>query len=84
MRVAAVVSWNGCEDTLACLRSLERATYAPLEVIVVDNCSEDGSADAVALEHPGAMLVRNGANLGFAGGMNVGIAAALSLGADAV
>ena len=52
--------------------------------IVVDNGSGDGSADAVALEHPGAELVRNGANLGFAGGMNVGIRAALARGAEAV
>jgi GT2 family glycosyltransferase len=80
MRVAAVVlSWNGREDTLACLRSLEGEGA---EVIVVDNASEDGSADAAAAT--GAEVIRNERNLGYAGGMNVGIRAALERGADAV
>ncbi len=77
-KVAAVVlSWNGREDTLACLESLEGED---VEVIVVDNASEDGSADAVK----GVELIRNDRNLGYAGGMNVGIRRALERGADAV
>jgi len=81
-RVTVVVlSWNGREDTLACLRSLAGASYPELDVLVVDNHSSDGSAEAVAAQHPGALLVRLDANLGFAGGMNVGIAAARSGGA---
>lgn len=77
-KVAAVVlSWNGREDTLACLRSLERED---VDVIVVDNASTDGSAEAVT----GVGLIRNDENLGYAGGMNVGIRAALERGADAV
>jgi GT2 family glycosyltransferase len=84
-RVAAVVlSWNGKEDTLACLRSLGAATYPELDVLVVDNHSSDGSAEAVAAQHPEASLVRLDANLGFAGGMNAGIAAARSDGASHV
>ena len=75
---AVVLSWNGREDTLACLRSLAAATYPRLEVVVVDNGSSDGSADAVAREHPGVVLVRLDTNRGFAGGMNAGIAEALS------
>jgi GT2 family glycosyltransferase len=78
MKVAAVVlSWNGREDTLACLRSLEGQGA---DVIVVDNASEDGSAEAVS----GVELIRNERNLGYAGGMNVGIRAALARDADAV
>lgn len=85
MRVSVVVlSWNGRADTLACLRSLERVEYTPFDVIVVDNGSVDGSADAIAAQHPGVTLVRNEHNLGFAGGMNVGIRAALQQGADGV
>jgi GT2 family glycosyltransferase len=77
MKVAAVVlSWNGRDDTLACLRSLEREGA---DVIVVDNASEDGSAEAVS----GVELIRNERNLGYAGGMNVGLRAALERGADA-
>ena len=85
LRVTAIVlSWNGRERTLACLRSLEHVTYRPFSVVVVDNGSSDGSADAVAAEHPDASLVRLRENLGFAGGMNAGIRAAFEDGADAV
>ncbi len=56
--VVVVLSWNGREDTLACLRSLGEASYPRLDVVVVDNCSSDGSPEAVAAEHPGATLVR--------------------------
>lgn len=77
-KVAAVVlSWNGREDTLACLRSLEGED---VDVIVVDNASEDGTAEAVT----GVELIRNERNLGYAGGMNTGIRRALERGADAV
>jgi hypothetical protein len=62
---------------LACLRSLEGED---VDVIVVDNASEDGSAEAVS----GVELIRNERNLGYAGGMNVGLRAALERGADAV
>jgi GT2 family glycosyltransferase len=82
MRIFAVVlSWNGREDTLACLRSLAGEN---VEAIVVDNASEDGSADAVAQELPAVELIRNERNLGYAEGMNVGIRRALERGADAV
>ena len=79
-----VLSWNRRDDTLSCLRSLEAATYPNLGVIVVDNGSTDGSADAVAAEHPHATVVRLERNLGFAGGVNAGIRAALERGADGV
>jgi hypothetical protein len=78
-----VLSWNRREDTLACLASLAKATYRRLEVVVVDNGSSDGSADAVAAAYPDVVLLRQGRNLGFSAGANVGIRAALEAGADA-
>jgi GT2 family glycosyltransferase len=85
LNVAAVVlSWNGRDDTLACLGSLALVRYGPLTVITVDNGSRDGSADAVAAVYPEVDLLRLPSNLGFAGGMNAGIRRALETGADAV
>lgn len=75
--VAVVLSWNGREDTLACLESLRG-----VETVVVDNGSLDGSADAVAQRHPEVELIRAGVNLGFAAGNNVGVRRALDRGAD--
>jgi GT2 family glycosyltransferase len=82
MSVAAVVlSWNGREDTLACLRSLSGEV---VDAIVVDNASGDGSAEAVEQEFPDVELIRNDRNLGYAGGMNLGIRRALERGAGHV
>ena len=81
---AVVLAWNGRDDTLACLRSLRAATYPERSVVVVDNASTDGGADAVAAEFPEATLIRLDENRGFAGGVNAGVAASLDGGADFV
>jgi N-acetylglucosaminyl-diphospho-decaprenol L-rhamnosyltransferase len=56
-----VVNTNARDLLLACLDAIEResASLAGLdwEVLVLDNASEDGSADAVSREHPGARLI---------------------------
>jgi N-acetylglucosaminyl-diphospho-decaprenol L-rhamnosyltransferase len=46
------------------------------ELVVVDNASVDGSAEVAAELIPGAVIVRNSENLGFAAGCNAGAAAA--------
>ena len=85
VRVSVVVlSWDGREHTLGCLASLAGVTYTPLEVIVVDNGSTDGSPEAVEAAFPDARVIRLGRNTGFSGGVNVGIAAGVEGGADAV
>ncbi len=84
-QVAVVVlCWNGIGDTLDCLRSLAAADWPSLDVLVVDNGSEDGTPAAVRASGLAATVVENGDNLGFAAGNNVGISLALSRGADAV
>ncbi|MBZ0282988.1 MAG: glycosyltransferase family 2 protein [Anaerolineae bacterium] len=79
-----VLNYNGREDTLACLRSLEHLTYRNANVIVVDNASSDGSEAAIRAAHPALTFIQTGANLGFTGGNNVGIRHALENGADYV
>src|SRR5579871_2335057 len=79
-----VLSWNGRDDTLACLASLAKADAPGLVTIVADNGSADGTAEAVAEQFPTVELIQNGANLGFAGGNNAGIRRALELGATHV
>jgi GT2 family glycosyltransferase len=73
-RVAVLVlNWNGCEETLACLATLERQVDVDMEVIVVDNGSIDESRSRIATCYPDVVLLNTGANLGFAGGNNVGL-----------
>lgn len=70
-----VVSYNTRALTLACLASI-RAHTAGLtyDVIVIDNGSTDGSADAVAETCPWVTLKRSATNLGFGGGVAEGVA----------
>ncbi|MDI6832194.1 MAG: glycosyltransferase family 2 protein [Actinomycetota bacterium] len=79
-----VLNWNGRDLTLDCLRSLEDLDYPSWEVILVDNASCDGSAQAVRDAFPRVTVLENEANLGFSEGNNRGIAHALSRGADYV
>jgi GT2 family glycosyltransferase len=79
-----VLCFNGRDDTLACLESLERLRWERLSVIVVDNASNDGTLEAVRDRFPAVETIRNDENLGFAEGNNVGIRAALAAGADYV
>jgi GT2 family glycosyltransferase len=85
MKVAVVIlNWNGKQDTLDCLQSLQACKGELFDVIVVDNGSTDGSAEVISAAFKQITLIETGANLGFAGGNNVGIERAFSLGADAV
>jgi GT2 family glycosyltransferase len=77
-----ILSWNGREDTLQCLSSVQAVDYSRYRVLVVDNASTDGSAEAIRAAFPAVELLANRSNLGFAAGNNVGIEYALQRGAD--
>ena len=68
-----VVSYQTRQLTVDCLRALKEVSgTVPYEVIVVDNASTDGSADAVRAAVPEARVIRLGANIGFGRAVNVG------------
>jgi GT2 family glycosyltransferase len=71
-----IVAWNSCEELGRSLPALLPELEDGDELIVVDNDSSDGTAEAVAALAPAARLVRSGGNLGFAAGCNAGAAAA--------
>lgn len=84
-RVAIVVlNWNGWQDTLACIASLQGLDYGNFELLLVDNGSTDGSVDHFRRALPAVTVLQTGANLGFGGGCNVGIRQALANGAHYV
>ncbi len=68
-----ILNWNGRQHLKKCLLSIKEISYAPLEVIVVDNSSSDNSAEMVKKEFPEVVLVLNQKNLGYSGGNNIGI-----------
>ncbi len=72
-----IVTWNGKQYALECLASLQQNTGTlPIEIIVVDNASTDGTPDEISRQFPGVTLIRNEANLGFAKANNIGLAVA--------
>lgn len=79
-----VLNWNNAEDTTSCLDSLASIEYPRSWIIVVDNGSSDDSVVRIRAAHPGVTLIETGANLGYAGGNNVGVKHALAAGADHV
>ncbi len=82
-----VLNWNRADDTLDCLRSLEKMIVKDfvLGVIIVDNGSDDNSVDRIrkfGTDNFAVEIIENGKNLGFAKGNNVGINYALKKGAS--
>jgi GT2 family glycosyltransferase len=80
--IAVILNTSRRDDTLACIASIRAGTRAPDEIIVLDNRSTDGSADAIRALHPDVRLIELGRNLGYAGNNNMGIRAAMESGAD--
>ncbi len=72
---AIVVSYNTGAELLRCLASLATHVRLPLEVVVVDNASRDGSPDLVRAAYPTARVIENRSNRGFSAANNEGLRA---------
>lgn len=69
-----IVTYNSSEDLPGLIASLRpEAAQIPMRVVVVDNSSTDGSLE-LAREHSDVVAVASGGNLGYAAGLNVGMA----------
>lgn len=68
------VNYNGAEDTIAMLSSLESVSWGcELDVIVVDNGSKEDETPIIAKAHSWVRTLRSDVNLGFAGGNNLAV-----------
>ena len=73
---AVVVNYEAGDALLGCVETLLADTSAgPVEVIVVDNGSTDGSVQRLERAIPHISVIVTGKNLGYAGAANRGIAA---------
>ena len=82
-RVAIIIlNWNGANDTLDCLDSLQKQSYKDFQIVVVDNGSTDNSYKILSgyqsKHSKNVELIHNPKNFGFAGGVNTGIEWALN------
>lgn len=68
-----VVNWNTKDKLRTCLASLQVQTLNPIQIIVVDNASTDGSAEMTKNEFPNVHLLAEKVNHGYAKGNNLGL-----------
>jgi len=68
-----IVNWNGKHLLGECLDSLMTQCFTKVEIILVDNGSQDGSVEFVRERYQSVRIVNLPDNLGFAGGNNAGI-----------
>ena len=68
-----VISYNTKQMTLDCLASVYEQTKMPFELVVVDNDSSDGSAEAIAEAFPDVTLIAEKTNHGFAPAHNIAL-----------
>lgn len=68
-----IPNWNSLEHIQQCIDCVIKSTYRPVETILIDNNSNDGSVEFVSEKYPSVKILRNRENLGFASAMNIGI-----------
>ncbi len=72
--VVIVLNWNGLDDTVECLESLQKISYPNYAVVVVDNGSEGDDVRVLSEKFGNYVhIVENKKNYGFAEGNNIGI-----------
>ncbi|TNF30229.1 MAG: glycosyltransferase family 2 protein [Deltaproteobacteria bacterium] len=83
MKVAVtILNWNGFEDTLECIESLEKSTFDDFKIFVIDNGSTDDSLEKLRALGDRIYLIENEKNDGFAGGANKIVKLAVRAGAE--
>jgi GT2 family glycosyltransferase len=77
-----ILNWNRPADTIDCVNSLEAQREVSLKVYIIDNGSTDDSITILKKAFPWLHVVELKNNLGYAGGMNIGIRTVLDAGAN--
>ena len=67
------INYNQLAVTCEMLDSIRRLTYSDLEVILVDNASQENPQSVIETQYPEVHFIRSDENLGFSGGNNLGI-----------
>jgi GT2 family glycosyltransferase len=74
-RVSVIlVNYNGMPHLDVCISSVLKQSYTDFEIVFVDNNSTDGSLEYARTKFPDLVFVVNNENLGYAGGINSGLA----------
>lgn len=84
MILVSILNWNGTDDTVACLRALDRTADQRVVFLVLDNGSREDPTAVFRYEFPDVEFRREPTNLGFTGGHNLAIQMALHRGYGSV
>lgn len=80
-----ICNFNKRDDVLVAIESVQASTGVALEIVVVDNCSTDGSAQAIRdLQYRNVRVIDLPENIGGSGGFKVGMEASLKSQAEFV
>lgn len=82
-----ILNYNTADDTIVCVRSIEKTTQMPYKIFVVDNCSKDDSVKVLktAFEGDDKIVIKVAdSNGGYSKGNNIGIKAAIECGCDKI
>jgi len=71
--VVIVLNYNGKPILQDCLSSLSILDYPNYKLVMIDNGSADGSKEFVEKEFPNVHVLRTEKNLGYSGGLNLGL-----------
>ena len=81
-KVAVVIlNFKVAEEVVKCIKSVQASTYANLQIIVVDNNSQD-SLEEKLRNFKSIYFYANSENSGYTGGNNIGIKLAIQLGVE--
>ena len=69
-----ILSYNGKELLIDAVQSYLDCEYPNFKVAVIDNGSTDGTEDFIRNNYPNVVFMRSEKNLGYSGGMNIGLA----------
>jgi GT2 family glycosyltransferase len=85
-KVAIVVlNYKGWRDSIKCVQSLLKQTYASFHIVLIENGSHDKSAQKLStLKDRKLTYIEESINHGFTGGVNIGIRWAIDRGYDCV
>ena len=70
----AIITWNRKDRVLRAIESVYKQPYRPIEVVVADSASTDGTVEAIEQRFPEVKTVRLHENLGCPGGRNIAMA----------
>jgi GT2 family glycosyltransferase len=77
-----LINYNGLEDTLECIESINKSKLRIFKIIVIDNASIENPQLKINQRFPEVELILNNSNMGFAAACNQGIDYAIKLGAS--